>query len=175
MSRNGGSEPLPRLRRQSGAGQDFSSFIFLHTYIFSVRSDQIIFTQSYPFGASKGLLPQEADDTSRHVEADEAMGPPSQPRGGWRGASQEASGAGRPCASFSPTSSSREVCTTSRLHSSKVGMFQLSQPPAFISRQSSRRLGLSWLSRHESYRDRAPARHLRGSIAARAQAFNPRA
>ena len=79
----GGSEPLPRLRRQSGAGQDFSSFIFLHTYIYSVRSDQIIFTQSYPFGASKGLLPQEADDTSRHVEADGPFGaPPIYPQGG---------------------------------------------------------------------------------------------
>ena len=83
MSRNGGSEPLPRLRRQSGAGQDFSSFIFLRTYIYSVRSDQIIFTQSYPFGASKGLLPQEADDTSRHVEADGPFGapPPHLPSG----------------------------------------------------------------------------------------------
>ena len=78
----------------------------------------------FRLGALAGLGRMEADDTSRHVEADETMGPASQPRGGWRGASQEASGAGRPCASFSPTYLSQlipaEVCPTSRLHSSRI-------------------------------------------------------
>ena len=83
-----------------------------------MRSDQIIFTQSYPFGASKGLLPQEADDTSRHVEADGPLGaPPSTLRAGWRGASQEARGEGRP-----------RVSVSSRCLGAAVTLLQVSIP-----------------------------------------------
>ena len=109
-SHQGGSEPLPRVRLQPGTGQDSSTFILL-LYLFR----------------SMGLLTQEADDTSRHVEADEAMGPPSALNPGAGGAALRKKRVGRDVRAHhsllvptSPSLSQLGFVEASRLHSSRI-------------------------------------------------------